>query len=198
MMKLEAENKQGTLNLLLGGIKNEKVRAIIMVLIAVVPLVWQQGLQNGWWGFLEGPLEKVNRVMAMQYIGYPPTDRIKIIDTEEDFLEVQVFSTGDALVVRRTRRANGSVDQQHRWITKEPLSKILGDSWWPTSAYAKPATAPPANEFYTDRFLDIIDEYHVKLERSYENGCIEILIINLATGQITETLSRVCPERKKK
>lgn len=191
------ENDKSAWRVLIGSIKNEKVRAVIMVLIAVIPLVWQQGLQNGWWGFLEGPLERVNRVMAMQYIGYPPLDRVKVIDTEEDFLEVQVFSTGDALVVRRTRRVDGSVDQQHRWITKAPLDKIVGDGW-PTPAYAQPVTAPPANEHYVDRFLDIVDEYRIKIERSYENGCIEIIIINVATGQIEKTLSRICPERKKK
>ena len=194
------ERDRGAIDILLNSIRSEKIRAILMLLVAITPIIWQQGLESGWWGFLEGEIEKTNKRMAIMHIGKEPLDRVKVINTEDDLLEVLVYSSGIALVIRRTKQADGSIYQQHRWLTKSPpnevtITALVSNHMQPRTAYAQIAPAPPANTPYRDRLIEWLDDHLAKVERLFANGCIEIIIINVATGQIVETLSRSCPQK---
>lgn len=175
-------------------VKNETTRSILFVLIGLGGSFYGVGLDNGWFGFLEGPIEKLNREKTPQYFGVEPITREILISTDRDSFECRVYKTGDAVAIRRTLRPDNTVYQQYRWLTPEPpdkTSRAIYRSILVETAYA--SVEGILKPDWKDKLLDRISDCVAKVQRIFPDGCWKIIVVDMCTGSIVETISAGCP-----
>jgi hypothetical protein len=192
------ETTQGALSKIITlTVGNEKTRSVLLSLLTVASALWATGYEVGFWGLMDGPIERLNREKTPQYFGVDPDVREVLIDTERDLFECRVYNTGDAVAIRRTLRPDNTVYQQYRWLTPEPPDKTTRAIYRRLileTAYAADDPAPgKLKPDWKDKLLDRLSDCVAKVQRIYPDGCWKIIVVDMCTGAIVETITAGCP-----
>ena len=180
---------------LLEGIKSVTLKRVLTIILIIGPFllpitngVWEFGVDKKWWGSGKGQTEQINLVLARKNIMTAPVHSFKVIDEENDKLELVVYPTGDVLVKRHIKTIDG---EHHRmtWLPRQSPEKIL-ESAWLKSNIAHAGIKQTIKD-YEDMPIQWVDDYHVLIRRTYKN-CYKILLIDVTTGEIIEIKETDC------
>ncbi len=170
---------------------NEKTRTILMSLLTIVSAGMAAGYEVGFWGLIDGPIERLNKVKTPQYFGVEPEAREILIETDRDIFECRVYDTGDAVAIRRTLRPDNTVYQQYRWLTPEPPEKTTRFIYEGIIETAYAGGDPPAKlkPDWKDKMLERVSDCVARVQRIFPDGSWQIMILDMCTGAIVEIIS---------
>jgi hypothetical protein len=157
--------------------------AVIAFLVWASPRLLQ--LREDW---TIGTLERVNVIAASELFGAEVLESCSL-----DYIdaEVKVFDLGVLVKVR------GETSRQVQFFPKNGVDAFLASrslSFLPiASAYAKEAEKKPARKC-EEQLIEFLPETRQARYRCvYPNGCVEVYLVELATGSIVTHETPPCP-----
>jgi hypothetical protein len=149
-------------------------------------------------GARESELERKNRTLMAAHFMMQPVRTDEVISTADDYLEVSVFSTGAAVVVRRTT-IDGQPHQQMSWFTRDDVAptessgvRMSGLAWAGDPVKTK---AYVANTKRIRVPIKMMSPGVAKVQYVYlvaTGTCHEVVLESVTTGKILEILETRC------
>lgn len=185
------------MNEFLDKIKNATLKQVLIVLITVGPTlaagakgIWSIGVENYWWGNGHGKIERTQLCLMREYYGKSPLEE-HVIELNSEKIFVKVYETGDALIARTN---SGALSWSLARTQDEVIAKCDQDSKKVALNLSGVAYAsePVQVGVYQDTVIEWLDSVHVKVKRTFDSGCYQIIVINAAIGQVVEILESSC------
>lgn len=180
-------------------IRNATLKQALIFFMAILPLapaakgVWEFGVEARLWGTGKGRQEQVNLSCMKANFGLDPKESKMLVDGETDKILFRLYESGDILIVRRKLDEFGDTKQDMLWLPKRcaPAETQFALNLV-SEAYASPKTIYTVNSLWRDEVMGWLDAFRVVVKRTHSNGCVEIIVVDAATGQILEKRQSTC------